>query len=282
MKRKMLAAALLTLCVSFLAGCGKEPVQPEQLLTEYIQLLNEEKYEEMYTYLSEDAKAQTDEETYVNRNRNIYGGIEASDIVIDISEDGDEEKDADTRRVKYTVTMQTLAGELSFDNMVAIFNKDEEGSYKMEWDSQDIFPTLQNSDTVRVVTTAAKRGNIYDRNQVELAREGVASSVGLVPGKLPEDREAAFTQLASLLEISVEKIENALSAGWVRGRYLCSSADGCQGRHGPEGTASGDPRRHDHGYHGAVLSLRREGGPAYRLRAEYHGGRAGRAGRTGL
>ena len=216
MKRKMLAAALLTLCVSFLAGCGKEPVQPEQLLTEYIQLLNEEKYEEMYTYLSEDAKAQTDEETYVNRNRNIYGGIEASDIVIDIAEDGDEEKDADTRRVKYTVTMQTLAGELSFDNMVAIFNKDEEGSYKMEWDSQDIFPTLQNSDTVRVVTTAAKRGNIYDRNQVELAREGVASSVGLVPGKLPEDREAAFTQLASLLEISVEKIENALSAGWVR------------------------------------------------------------------
>lgn len=216
MKRKMLAAALLTLCLSFLAGCGKEPVQPEQLLTEYIQLLNEEKYEEMYTYLSEDAKAQTDEETYVNRNRNIYGGIEASDIVIDIAEDGDEEKDADTRRVKYTVTMQTLAGELSFDNMVAIFNKDEEGSYKMEWDSQDIFPTLQNSDTVRVVTTAAKRGNIYDRNQVELAREGVASSVGLVPGKLPEDWEAAFTQLASLLEISVEKIENALSAGWVR------------------------------------------------------------------
>ena len=216
MKRKMLAAALLTLCLSFLAGCGKEPVQPEQLLTEYIQLLNEEKYEEMYTYLSEDAKAQTDEETYVNRNRNIYGGIEASDIVIDIAEDGDEEKDADTRRVKYTVTMQTLAGELSFDNMVAIFNKDEEGSYKMEWDSQDIFPTLQNSDTVRVVTTAAKRGNIYDRNQVELAREGVASSVGLVHGKLPEDREAAFTQLASLLEISVEKIENALSAGWVR------------------------------------------------------------------
>ena len=143
MKRKMLSAALLTLCLSFLAGCGKEPEQPEQLLTEYIQLLNEEKYEEMYTYLSEDAKAQTDEETYVNRNRNIYGGIEASDIVIDIAEDGDEEKDADTRRVKYTVTMQTLAGELSFDNMVAIFNKDEEGSYKMEWDSQDIFPTLQ-------------------------------------------------------------------------------------------------------------------------------------------
>ena len=126
------------------------------------------------------------------------------------------DKDADTRRVEYSISMQTIAGELSFDNMVAIFKKDEEGAYKMEWDSQDIFPNLQNTDTVRVVTTEAKRGNIYDRNHVELAREGVASSVGLVPGKLPEDRSAALEQLAALLEISVEKIENALSAGWVR------------------------------------------------------------------
>ena len=215
MRKAAAAAGILTgLCL--LAGCGKEQVQPEQLLTEYIQLLNEGNYEEMYSYLSEEAKAETDEETFVNRNRNIYSGIEAQDIAVTISEDEEKEKDADTQRVEYSITMQTLAGELSFDHMVAIFTKDEEGAYKMEWDSQDIFPDLQNTDRVRVVTTEAKRGNIYDRNGVELAREGVASSVGLVPGKLPEDREAAFEQLSSLLEISVEKIENALSAGWVR------------------------------------------------------------------
>ena len=214
--KKRAAAAVVLAGLFLFAGCGKDPVQPEELLTEYIQLLSEEKYEEMYSYLSEDAKAETDEETFVNRNRNIYGGIEASGIEIEIAEDEEEDKDADTRRVEYSISMQTIAGELSFDNMVAIFKKDEEGAYKMEWDSQDIFPNLQNTDTVRVVASEAKRGNIYDRNHVELAREGVASSVGLVPGKLPEDRSAALEQLASLLEISVEKIENALSAGWVR------------------------------------------------------------------
>ena len=214
--KKRAAAAVVLAGLFLFAGCGKDPVQPEELLTEYIQLLSEEKYEEMYSYLSEDAKAETDEETFVNRNRNIYGGIEASGIEIVIAEDEEEDKDADTRRVEYSISMQTIAGELSFDNMVAIFKKDEEGAYKMEWDSQDIFPNLQNTDTVRVVTSEAKRGNIYDRNHVELAREGVASSVGLVPGKLPEDRSAVLEQLASLLEISVEKIENALSAGWVR------------------------------------------------------------------
>ena len=214
--KKRAAAAVVLAGLFLFAGCGKDPVQPGELLTEYIQLLSEEKYEEMYSYLSEDAKAETDEETFVNRNRNIYGGIEASGIEIEIAEDEEEDKDADTRRVEYSISMQTIAGELSFDNMVAIFKKDEEGAYKMEWDSQDIFPNLQNTDTVRVVTSEAKRGNIYDRNHVELAREGVASSVGLVPGKLPEDRSAVLEQLASLLEISVEKIENALSAGWVR------------------------------------------------------------------
>ena len=213
--KKVVAAVTLIFCLGFLSGCGEDKVLPEQLLTEYMQLLSEGKYEEMYTYLSEDAKAETDEETFVNRYRNIYGGIEASDIAVDIEEDEDKDEDGGTQRVKYRITMQTLAGELSMD-MVAIFTENEEGEYKMEWDSQDIFPNLLNTDTVRVVTTSAKRGNIYDRNHVELAREGVASSVGLVPGKLPEDRDAAYRQLSDILEVDEAKIEKALSAGWVR------------------------------------------------------------------
>ena len=53
--------------------------------------------------------------------------------------------------------------------------------------------------TEKTIKLAGTRGNIYDRNQVELAREGVASSVGLVPGKLPEDRDGAIAQLSELL-----------------------------------------------------------------------------------
>ena len=171
----------------------------------------------MYTYLSEEARSTTDKETYVNRYKNIYGGIQASDIRAEIQEPEDKKagKKGETRRVAYTLTMDTVAGELSFDT-VALFTENEEGIYKMSWDSQDIFPNLYNTDKVRVKVTRAKRGVIYDRNQVELAREGVASSVGLVPGKLPEDRDSAVTQLSELLEMSTEKIEKALSAGWVR------------------------------------------------------------------
>lgn len=219
MKRRTAFSALtlgLGLSLGLLAGCGKKTVQPEELLTEYIDLLNQGDYADMYDFLTEEAQETTDKETYVNRYKNIYGGIEASDVRIDIADEGDKKDEkAETQRVKYTLTMDTIAGELSFDT-VAIFTQNEDGDYKMSWDSQDIFPNLYNEDTVKVATTQAKRGNIYDRNQVELAREGIASSVGLVPGKLPEDRDGAIAQLSELLEISTEKIEKALSAGWVR------------------------------------------------------------------
>lgn len=219
MKRRTVFSALalgLGLSLGLLAGCGKKTAQPEELLSAYIDLLNQEDYADMYDFLTEEAQETTDKESYVNRYKNIYGGIEASDIRIDIADEGDKKDEkAETQRVKYTLTMDTIAGELSFDT-VAIFTKNEDGDYKMSWDSQDIFPNLYNEDTVKVVTTQAKRGNIYDRNQVELAREGIASSVGLVPGKLPEDRDDAIAQLSELLEISTEKIEKALSAGWVR------------------------------------------------------------------
>lgn len=219
MKRRTAFSALtlgLGLSLGLLAGCGKKTVQPEELLSAYIDLLNQEDYADMYDFLTEEAQETTDKETYVNRYKNIYGGIEASDIRIDIADEGDKKDEkAETQRVRYTLTMDTIAGELSFDT-TAIFTKNEDGDYKMSWDSQDIFPNLYNEDTVKVVTTQAKRGNIYDRNQVELAREGIASSVGLVPGKLPEDRDGAIAQLSELLEISTEKIEKALSAGWVR------------------------------------------------------------------
>ncbi len=215
--KRSIAGILMILCLGLLSGCKDKQPQPKELLLEYMSLLNQGNYEEMYTYLTPETQETVDQETYVERYKNIYGGIEATDIQVTLQDEEETKKEqkADTRRVRYTLTMQTLAGELSFDS-AAIFTKDEEGAYKMSWDSQDIFPNLQNTDKVRVVTTPAKRGNIYDCNQVELAREGVASSVGIVPGSLPEDREAAIAGISELLEMSVEKIETALSASWVR------------------------------------------------------------------
>ena len=51
-----------------------------------------------------------------------------------------------------------------------------------------IFPELSATDKVQVTLEEAKRGNILDRNGRQLAGEGTASSVGIVPGRM-ENRE---------------------------------------------------------------------------------------------
>ena len=85
----------------------------------------------------------------------------------------------------------------------------------MAWDDSLIFPELGSTDKVKISTTQANRGGILDRNGRVLAGKGVASSVGIVPGKL-EDRDEAIQQIAELLEIESEVIEKKLSAKWVK------------------------------------------------------------------
>lgn len=68
-------------------------------------------------------------------------------------------------------------------------------------------------------TTSAKRGQIIDRNGHLLAGEGVASSIGVVPGKL-ENKNDAISQLAELLEMKTEDIEKKLAAKWVKMIHL--------------------------------------------------------------
>ncbi len=213
--RNRLLGAVLFLCGALLTGCGEKPPQPEELLEEYISLLNQADYASMYDYLTVEAQDSIDLESFQERYKNIYGGMEASSITAQIAEPEEEDKKAKTRRVKYTLSMETIAGPLSFDT-VAVFMKDEEGNYRMSWETQDILPDLQEGERVKVVSTPASRGDIYDRNHVALAREGTASSIGLVPGKLPLDRQEALNQLAEYLDMDVARIEKALSAGWVR------------------------------------------------------------------
>ncbi len=78
-------------------------------------------------------------------------------------------------------------GEVNFENE-AYFLKREDG-YKLVWTDALIYPGLASTDKVRVSTTQAKRGEILDRNGSVLAGPGVASSVGIVPGRCHVDGE---------------------------------------------------------------------------------------------
>lgn len=221
-KRRWLAslAALLVLAAAgggiawTLAGRGSRTAA--ETLEAYTEALNQREYGTMYRLLDEESRRETDEETFTERNGKIYEGIEAENITVEILSEGNENRTSGrtTQSVTYQMTMDTLAGEVSF-RQTAVFHKDGREDYLLSWNDGLIFPNLQEEDKVRVETLNAQRGSIYDRNGILLAGQGVVSSVGLVPGKMSGEPEN-LQRLAELLDTTVDAIQNKLSASWVK------------------------------------------------------------------
>lgn len=195
-------------CIGILYRKQNTLVSPEELLVEYMNHIPKQEYEEMYAMLNIEASRNISQDDFVKRNSAIYEGIEVDNMEIEFTA-YDEERKA----VTYQTSFDTVAGNISFENE-AIFLKGEDG-YELVWDDSLIFPELGSTDKVKISTTQANRGKILDRNGRVLAGKGVASSVGIVPGKL-EDRDEAIQQIAELLEIEPEVIEKILSAKWVK------------------------------------------------------------------
>lgn len=178
--------------------------KPSDILQTYLSYIKAGDYENMYAFV--DAGDVTKED-FISRNQNIYEGIGCSDVDVKII----SEK-ADT--VSYTVTLSTLAGEITYDNKTS-FTQDKENETLIVWDDSMIFPDLTSTDKIRIYTDEAKRGQIVDRNNVVLAGTGSAYSVGLVPGKMNEDHSSDLDRLSQLLGMSSEEIESELSKSWV-------------------------------------------------------------------
>lgn len=190
--------------------------KPEDILELYMSYIDKKQFEDMYEILDEQSRQTIAAADFVERNKNIYEGIDADNVTIQINntEKSDDAKES-TVIVYYESRMDSLAGEIEFLNQ-AVFTKNDEGKYKLSWDDRMIFPNLGSSDKVRVYQKSAKRGKITDRNDKELAGWGTASSVGLVPGKMNEDSTQDIEKLAELLEVSAESISKKLEAGWVK------------------------------------------------------------------
>lgn len=181
---------------------------PEKYIMEYLNHIPKREYDEMYDMINSEASGNISREDFIKRNSAIYEGIEIRNMEIKdiIYDDGQ-------KNVSFYTAFDTVAGNISFQNTVNVV--ENESSFGIVWSDSVIFPDLQPSDKVRVSITKASRGEILDRNGWILAGEGVASSVGIVPGKL-EDRESGIDYISEILEIDREVIENKLSAKWVK------------------------------------------------------------------
>ena len=212
----IVVAILLVIGIGVGAGIvviNQNKVNPEDIWQNYISCINEQKYEEMYNMISNDTTQTISKEDFITRNKNIYEGIDMADLKIQINNVVEEDKN--NVKIYYTETMETSAGNIKFDNSVKLV-QDKEKKYCIVWSHNLILPGLNSTDKVKVKTIKAERGEIYDQNGKLLAGKGQISSIGIVPGKLGENKQENIEKIAELLGTTSEAINKSLSASWVK------------------------------------------------------------------
>ena len=192
--------------------CNMSKNKPEDVLKQYANYINEQNYEEMYNLITDNSKTRFSKDTFIKRNKNIYEGIETENLNFEIEKV--EKTGKNLVIVTYKNSMDTMSGHIEFSNE-AVLAKNSDKKYEIEWSSNLIFPKLDDSDKVRVKTLEAKRGSILDRNGEYLATNGVASQIGLVPGKMTNNEED-IAKIAELLNMTVDGIKSELSASYVK------------------------------------------------------------------
>ena len=221
MNKKIVIGIVVTIIVIVFAVAGgviayrmtRDTSKPEDVLIKYVGYVNEQNYEEMYKLLTNDSKEQISKEDFITRNKKIYEGIDMTDMKIEIT--NVTEENSKTYVISYNQSMNSEAGKIEFENTANVI-KDKELGYQLNWKSSLIFPNLSSTDKVRIKTISAERGSIVDKNENMLAGLGTVSSVGIVPGKLGENKDENIEKIANLLGTTADSINKTLSASWVK------------------------------------------------------------------
>lgn len=221
---KKLFVFIMMLLFVIVSGCSKDDPTPDERLSQYIKLWNEQKFDEMYAFLSTEAKETVSKEDYVSRYEKLYSDLGISDLNVTYTKPSEEEDfdKEESATIPFSVQMNSIAGEISFDNEAVLVKeeKDEEVNWYINWDTTYIFADLEQEDKVSIQTVKAERGSIIDSNENPLATNGLIYQIGLVPESMGDDKNAVMEKLATLLDIKKETIEKALNADWVQPSYF--------------------------------------------------------------
>ena len=184
----------------------------ERFLLSYMAMLDAGDYAGMHACLDTTGPEMIGTEEFIERHKNIYEGIDATDIHITIH--SSNIPDGESALIIYQTAMESEAGPISFVNQVEL-SREPGKEYKLKWNSTCIFPQLKEGFKVRNNSVKSVRGTIYDRNNIILAGNGKAGKVGFVPGRMNSDPAEDIQRVAELMGVEAETIRKSLQASYV-------------------------------------------------------------------
>lgn len=212
-RASLLVAMSVLMAISLIfAACGKEPDAYETFQV-YKEKWEKKEFDEMYNMLSNKTKETISQKDFKERYSNIYKGIDGENIsiIIDSSDDSKDAKE-DIIKIPFTISMDTLAGNIKIPKYEVTLVKEKVGNKKqwsIVWNEKMIFPDMERDDKVKAERVYAKRGELYDRNGKGLAINAPIITLGIHPSKF---NNTNINEMAKILDIQAEFIENKLKA----------------------------------------------------------------------
>ena len=151
--RKSLMAFVFLVLLIVLSACSEAPTATDRF-SEYIKLWNDQKFSEMYDKLSSSTKKAITKEDFVSRYEGIYEGVSVKELKIEFDQPEEDELDDKATEVSYpfSLSMETVAGQISFEQDVQIVQEETENGedWFISWSPSMIFPQLEGNEEVRV------------------------------------------------------------------------------------------------------------------------------------
>src|SRR5690625_2554126 len=182
----------------------------------------------MYNMLTDETTEQYSSEDFVERYIKIYEDLEITDLEVTFSEISAEELENSIEEKSavfpINVKMDSIAGEIEFQSeieltLVTIDEETEEEEWFINWNTSLIFPDLVDGAIIKIEKESPRRGDILDRNRMPLAINDVAYEVGLVPEQMIDEQNEK-NQVAQLLNMSVNTVDEFLNASWVEPHHF--------------------------------------------------------------
>ncbi|MCE7699748.1 MAG: hypothetical protein K8E24_013355 [Methanobacterium paludis] len=206
-------------CVILSVSCSKTS-DPKTDFNKFIVSWQKQEFKNMYSLLNSASKQKLKENEFIQNFKNVYEPMKVSGVRIKYKYPDNLKVNKNTAKIfiPVEVKLTTMAGDIKYSSNITIVKEKIGKNYdfKIAWNDSMLYPKLENGDKITVKKTAAKRGEITDRNGIGLAINGSCYSVGVVPQTFNSDKANSEKLLSEALNISQDQIEKKLNASWVK------------------------------------------------------------------
>lgn len=217
MKKGLFTIILLLI----LAGCQKEPVNPYDVLNDYITIWEEQDFSSMYEeYLQPESKENVPLQLFEEKHKEVYELFEMENLQVEVLDQEVEWEGQETVTIPGKITYDTFARKIDYEvNFVMdkVLDEEDNEHWYIQWEPSFIFPEYDLTDEFEIEYTKATRGEILDSKGNKLAANEEVMNLHITPEKFDADKD--LTQLAQMIDMSEEDIIKEYNVSWAQPHY---------------------------------------------------------------